>query len=75
MYDAVSFAELDRQHVELLPVRTVLSMFSRQDSGGAIPNGVTPGQVGQTVLTMLGLSTSSSGSDGSDAAGNGGTNQ
>jgi hypothetical protein len=28
MYDALSFAEIDGQHVELLPTRTVLSMFS-----------------------------------------------
>ncbi|MBV9143532.1 MAG: hypothetical protein JO115_21905 [Pseudonocardiales bacterium] len=28
MSDALSFAEIDRQHVELLPARTVLSMVS-----------------------------------------------
>ncbi|HZS21263.1 MAG: hypothetical protein JO296_18785 [Pseudonocardiales bacterium] len=32
MYDALSFAEIDGQHVELLPARTVLSMFSLTDS-------------------------------------------
>ncbi|MDQ4010793.1 MAG: hypothetical protein M3228_08880 [Actinomycetota bacterium] len=34
MSDAVSFAELDGQYVELLPARTVLSMFSAQISAG-----------------------------------------
>jgi hypothetical protein len=33
MSDALSFAEIDVQHVELLPARTVLSMFSL--SGGS----------------------------------------
>ena len=28
MTDALSFAEIDGQHVELLPARTVLSLFS-----------------------------------------------
>ena len=27
MSDALSFAEIDRQHVDLLPARTVLSLF------------------------------------------------
>jgi hypothetical protein len=37
MSDALSFAEVYRQHVELLPPRTVLSMFLKADdssSGG-----------------------------------------
>ncbi len=33
MSDTVSFAELDGQHVELLPARTVLSLFSAADGG------------------------------------------
>jgi hypothetical protein len=28
MFEALSFSEIDGQHVELLPARTVLSMFS-----------------------------------------------
>jgi hypothetical protein len=36
MSDTVSFAELDGQHVELLPARTVLSMFSARDGGGLL---------------------------------------
>ncbi len=31
----LSFVELDAQHVELLPARTVLSMFSTGDGGTA----------------------------------------
>ena len=34
MSDAMSFAEIDGQHVELLPARTVLSLFSATTSGG-----------------------------------------
>jgi hypothetical protein len=41
MSDTVSSAELDGQHVELLPARTVLSMFSAGDGG--IASDGTPG--------------------------------
>jgi hypothetical protein len=34
MSDAVGFVEIDGQHVELLPARTVLSLFSAGGSGG-----------------------------------------
>ena len=34
MFDALSFAEIDGQRVELLPARTVLSMFVA--SGGSV---------------------------------------
>ncbi len=33
MSDAVSFAKIDGQHVELLPARTVMSMFSAGGCG------------------------------------------
>ena len=33
MFDALSFAEIDRQHVDLLPARTVLSLFSMGGDG------------------------------------------
>jgi hypothetical protein len=41
MSDAVSLTELDGQHVELLPARTVLSMFSATQggAGGSATNG------------------------------------
>jgi hypothetical protein len=42
MSDALSFAEIDGQHVELLPARTVLSMFS---TGGG-PRGGDAGNAG-----------------------------
>ena len=35
MSDALSFAEIEGQHVELLPARTVLSMFSVGGAGGS----------------------------------------
>lgn len=38
MSDAFSFAEIDSQQVELLPARTVLSLFATGVSGG---NGTT----------------------------------
>lgn len=34
MSDVLSFAEIDGQHGELLPTRTVLSLFSTSSSGG-----------------------------------------
>ncbi len=34
MFDALSFAEIDRQHVDLLPARTVLSLFSMGGTHG-----------------------------------------
>jgi len=57
MSDELSFVEIDGQHVELLPARTVLSLFSvgapRSDAGssangspaGGSPAGGTPGGV------------------------------
>lgn len=34
MFDTLTFAELDAQHVELLPARTVLSLISMGNGGG-----------------------------------------
>lgn len=34
MSDALSFADIDGQHVELLPARTVLSLFSLANGDG-----------------------------------------
>jgi hypothetical protein len=57
MSDALGFAEFDGQHVELLPARTVLSLFSAGDQG---PNGSqgTAGSDGQSIpgTTMWSLS-------------------
>jgi hypothetical protein len=35
MFDALSFAEIDGQHAELLPARTVLSLFSASGGGSS----------------------------------------
>ncbi|MGH3683701.1 MAG: hypothetical protein ACRDRU_09935 [Pseudonocardiaceae bacterium] len=37
MSDALSFTEIVGQHVELLPARTVLSMFTRDTNSGNDP--------------------------------------
>ncbi len=50
MSDTVSFAELDGQHVELLPARTVLSMFSAGDAGTASNGTNGTGTLGITIL-------------------------
>ncbi len=52
MYDALTFTEIGGQHVELLPPRTVLSMFSQDVVGsvggatGGISNGTAFGSFG-----------------------------
>ncbi|MDQ6741124.1 MAG: hypothetical protein M3021_12400, partial [Actinomycetota bacterium] len=46
MSDALSFAELDGQRVELLPARTVMSMFSAGNGGGRGGNAGTGGAGG-----------------------------
>ncbi len=46
MSDALSFAEVDGQHVELLPARTVLSLFSAGGGGGRGGNGGEGGNGG-----------------------------
>jgi hypothetical protein len=38
--DALDFAELNGHHVELLPARTVLSMFTQGTDGGHGSNGI-----------------------------------
>lgn len=67
MSDTLGFAELDGQRVELLPPRTVLSMFSVQAPGGTnSAGGPTPGTVTGVLLGATGLpQSSSSGADGS----------
>ncbi|MGH3549195.1 MAG: hypothetical protein ACRDQU_14010 [Pseudonocardiaceae bacterium] len=73
MSDTVSFAELDRQYTELLPARTVLSMFSVQDPAGALPGVPTPEQATAAAFTLLGFPPpESSGLNGSASDGNSG---
>jgi hypothetical protein len=52
MSDALSFAEIDGQHVELLPARTVMSLVSAHGGGGRGGNGGVggPGGKGQGGL-------------------------
>ncbi|MGH3989696.1 MAG: hypothetical protein ACRDTZ_20655 [Pseudonocardiaceae bacterium] len=42
MTDALNFAEIDAQHVELLPARTVLSLFSVGDPGAPAGGAAAP---------------------------------
>ncbi|MGH3778581.1 MAG: hypothetical protein ACRDRR_23055 [Pseudonocardiaceae bacterium] len=70
MSDTVSFAELEGQHVELLPARTVLSMFSVHDTGGTTPGGLAPDQVARTALSWFGIASTSPGAEGSNDSGN-----
>lgn len=55
MSDVLSFAEMDGQHVELLPARTVLSMFHLADDSvidSACQTTASPGTQG--LLGLLG---------------------
>jgi hypothetical protein len=51
MSDAVSFAEVSRQQVELLPARTVLSMFLKVDDPSIGGDGAT--EAGSGPLSKL----------------------
>ena len=76
MSDALSFAEIDGQHVELLPARTVLSLFATGGShtgGNGGSGGNAQGGVGVNVLSGLGVLGTGSASGG-DATGGGGGN-
>ena len=51
MSDALTLAEIDAQHVELLPTRTVLSLFSAAGGGAGGAGSLTgPGGVGRGGL-------------------------
>jgi hypothetical protein len=61
MSDALSFTEIDGQHVELLPARTVMSMFSTGgdceagDGGTGGAGGDAQGGLGINILSGLGV--------------------
>jgi hypothetical protein len=63
MSDALSFVEVDGQHVELLPARTVLSLFSTcggckgggGDGGVGGSGGDAKGGIGVNVLSGIGI--------------------
>jgi hypothetical protein len=54
MSDELSFAEIDGQHVELLPARTVLSLFSAGGccGGDGGDGGDAQGGIGLNVLNI-----------------------
>jgi hypothetical protein len=70
MSDTVNFAELDGQHVELLPARTVLSMFSADDGGIASDGTPGIGTLGIKVLNIP-LGGNSNGVGGAGTSANG----
>jgi hypothetical protein len=80
MSDALSFAEIDGQHVELLPARTVLSCGCGGGGGSATggaggPGGSAQGGLGINLLSgigILGTGTASAGDATGGAGGNGG---
>jgi hypothetical protein len=55
MSDAVSFAEIDEQHVELLPTRTVMSTIFLAEGGSAGDGGDGVGGVGASLLSGIGI--------------------
>ncbi len=72
MCDTVSFAELDREYVDLLPPRTVLSTISPQiPIGDASGNGIGDG-VFSGAMSVLGMTSGSHGVDGGGANGSAG---
>ncbi|MGH3919224.1 MAG: hypothetical protein ACRDRY_00110 [Pseudonocardiaceae bacterium] len=52
MSDALNFAEIDGQHVELLPARTVMSMFSTGGCCGGGDGGDGFGGLGINLLNI-----------------------
>ncbi|MDQ2788680.1 MAG: hypothetical protein M3Y73_02825 [Actinomycetota bacterium] len=60
MSDALSFAVIDGQHVELLPARTVMSMFAMGgceagDGGTGGNGGAAQGGLGINILSGIGI--------------------
>jgi hypothetical protein len=77
MPDSLSFAEIDAQHMELLPARTVLSLFSADGPGGGDAGNSAGAGIFDTMSNMLGHQVNSAGSGvggggGSANAGHGG---
>jgi hypothetical protein len=75
MSDALSFAEIDEQHLELLPARTVMSMFSVDCGcgGGEGGNGGdAQGGLGINILSGIGILGTGVASAGDAFGGNGG---
>ncbi|MGH3670930.1 MAG: hypothetical protein ACRDSH_09870 [Pseudonocardiaceae bacterium] len=53
MSDALSFAELYEQHIELLPARTVLSMFITGDDPSSSDGGIGGSGSGDVVSKLM----------------------
>jgi hypothetical protein len=76
MSDALSFAEIDGQHVELLPARTVMSTFRTGgggDGGTGGKGGSAQGGLGINLLSGIGILGTGVASAGDAAGGNGGS--
>ena len=78
MSDALSFVEIDGQHVELLPARTVLSMFSAGGCCGGKggvggDGGNAQGGVGVNLLSGIGVLGTGTASAGDAIGGAGGS--
>ncbi|MGH3883869.1 MAG: hypothetical protein ACRDRY_04310 [Pseudonocardiaceae bacterium] len=71
MSDALSFAEFDGQHVELLPARTVLSLFTAGGGGKGGVGGAGGSGTGGVGGNLVDLSAVGGGLNG--AAGGAGT--
>ncbi|MDQ2882415.1 MAG: hypothetical protein M3Y48_14730 [Actinomycetota bacterium] len=71
MSDALTFTEIDGQHVELLPARTVMSMFVAGNKGG--DGGSAQGGLGVNVLSGIGVLGTGTASGGDAAGGAGGS--
>ncbi len=53
MSEALSSAEINRQRAELLPARTVLSLFSAKGAGGKGTGGTGTGAGGSSPIIIL----------------------
>jgi hypothetical protein len=53
MFDALTLTEVDSQHVELLPARTMLSMLTDSSVGAAGESGSN--SVGTPTVNVLGV--------------------
>ncbi|MGH3512865.1 MAG: hypothetical protein ACRDQV_06250 [Pseudonocardiaceae bacterium] len=85
MSDVLSYADVDGQHVELLPARTVMSMFhagcgceggggeEAGDGGVGGNGGSAQGGLGINILSGLGVLGTGTASAGDATGGNGGS--
>jgi hypothetical protein len=73
MSDAVSFAEISEQRVELLPERTVMSTIFLTDGGTAGDGGDGKGGAGAAALSGIGILAPGTANVASGFGGSGGT--